>query len=518
MSSNKFKMSARIANNLTISQIGLLLAACGGSQTNTANTGNSTTSTSNTNTSLATIFTDSYNSPSNYGFMEYYNDGSITVLPSDQSAAVTYIFSNEANPPAETANLSGNQFIDGLLTPNHDESSAMKWSSTGNKTIISFSFMNSNSKLDYTDYVVNGDEASIGVYNNQIQNFTDSQKGFIRKALSEWSDVANIEFVEVQELGNDVGTIRFGATTYDDDSWGWTWFGPTNNFFSSAADIWLPPNTMNGENSANYGNHHLAGNAWAPGTNEYLTLMHEIGHAIGLEHPHDGFVFPNEYDSTKFTVMSYETYRNDFLESSPMVYDIAAVQYLYGTNFSTNASNTVYKFQSGIGTTDVPPMLDTIWDGGGIDLIDMSLLQNSCDINLNDGTYSKVGYSKSGWVNDYNLGIALGTIIENANGGSASDIIRGNEYSNQIDGNGGNDIIYGGGGSDIFVCSVGGGSDIIKDFDPNEDLVAFFDGQNYTKQFSESVNASGDLVLSMVDNTGSLTLENIVLGTEIYIA
>ena len=201
-----------------------------------------------------------------------------------------------------------------------------------------------------------------------------------------------------------------------------------------------------------------------------------------------------------------------------MIYDIAAVQYLYGTNFSTNSSNTVYQFKPGIETADVQPMLDTIWDGGGIDLIDMSLLYSSCDINLNDGTYSKVGYTKSGWVNDYNLGIALGTIIENANGGNASDIIRGNEYTNQIDGKGGNDIIYGGEGGDIFVCSFGGGSDIIKDFNPSEDSVAFFNGQSYTDQFIQTVSATGDLVLGMLDNSGSLTLENIVAGTEIYIA
>ena len=514
------KNTSRLANNLAISQISLVLAACGGSQTTTTNnvsTVNTTNTATNTNTQLDTLFSNAYNSPQNYGSMEYYNDGSTAVLPSNQSAAVTYIFSNEANPPAETVVLSGDPLIDGLLFPTDDESSGMKWSGAGNETIISFSFINSGSKLDYTDYVVNGDELSIGVYNNEIQNFTQSQKGYVRKALTEWSDVANIKFVEVQEVGSDVGTIRFGATTFDDDSLGWTWFGPTNNFFSSASDIWLPPNTMNGVDSENLGNHYWAGFSWAPGTNEYLTLMHEIGHALGLDHPHEGLSFPAAYDRTKFTIMSYEQYRYDFLESSPMVYDIAAIQYLYGANNSTNASNTVYVFDSNVGTAETPPMLDTIWDGGGIDLLDMSRLLSSCDINLNDGTYSKVGYSKSGWENDYNLGIAFGTIIENANGGSASDIIRGNEYANQIDGKDGNDIIYGGEGSDIFVCLVGGGSDIIKDFNPNEDLVAFFDGANYHQSYVETANEQGDVVLTSA-TLGSLTLENVSFGTEIHIA
>ena len=117
------------------------------------------------------------------------------------------------------------------------------------------------------------------------------------------------------------------------------------------------------------------------------------------------------------------------------------------------------------------------------------------------------------------MGIAFGTVIENVNGGKAADTIRGNEFSNQIDGGGGDDIIYGGDGSDIFVCSSGGGVDVIKDFNVSEDLVAFREyGQTFTKNYSHSEDAQGHLVVSMLDGSGSLVLENVALGTELIIA
>jgi Ca2+-binding RTX toxin-like protein len=236
-----------------------------------------------------------------------------------------------------------------------------------------------------------------------------------------------------------------------------------------------------------------------------------------LDHPHDGYTFPKGYDQTKYTLMSYEQYRYDLYETSPMVYDIAAIQHLYGANETTNLSNTIYKFDSGIGTNDVGPMLNTIWDSGGIDILDMGEILNPSDINLNGGEYSKIGYSN--WINDYDLGIAFGTVIENVNGGKAADTIRGNEFSNQIDGGGGDDIIYGGDGSDIFVCSSGGGVDVIKDFNVSEDLVAFLEyGQTFTKNYSHSEDAQGNLVVSMLDGSGSLILENVAVGTELIIA
>src|SRR5205823_144174 len=50
-----------------------------------------------------------------------------------------------------------------------------------------------------------------------------------------------------------------------------------------------------------------------------------------------------------------------------------------------------------------------------------------------------------------NISIALGTLIQNAKGGSGADIIFGNDADNVLQGNEGNDTIFGGSGSNTSV-------------------------------------------------------------------
>ena len=52
--------------------------------------------------------------------------------------------------------------------------------------------------------------------------------------------------------------------------------------------------------------------------------------------------------------------------STPMVYDIVALQYLYGANNNFNGENTTYTFDP------ETPFIKTIWDSGGVDTIDLS--------------------------------------------------------------------------------------------------------------------------------------------------
>jgi serralysin len=70
-----------------------------------------------------------------------------------------------------------------------------------------------------------------------------------------------------------------------------------------------------------------------------------------------------------------------------------------------------------------------------------------------------------------NVGIAYGTIIENAVGGGGNDIIIGNTASNKIWGGAGNDIIaagagidyvWGGAGADTFVADIDGATFVAK--------------------------------------------------------
>jgi hypothetical protein len=145
-----------------------------------------------------------------------------------------------------------------------------------------------------------------------------------------------------------------------------------------------------------------------------------------------------------------------------MLYDIAAMQFLYGANTSYNAGNDVYTFDP------TKPFLRTIWDGGGVDTISVANFSKGCTIDLQAGHFSSImipsdstaGYTWSSappvatYNGTNNLAIAYGCVIENAIGGSGNDVLIGNEADNRLDGGGGSDTLYGGAGTDTAVFHV----------------------------------------------------------------
>ena len=94
-----------------------------------------------------------------------------------------------------------------------------------------------------------------------------------------------------------------------------------------------------------------------PGSQGYFILMHEIGHALGLKHPHDsgGDIFGVTYkdfgidvfDLDLFTVMSYND-KNDWDSFDPasfMLLDVITLQYFYGLG-RANSGNSSYTLNS----------------------------------------------------------------------------------------------------------------------------------------------------------------------------
>ena len=116
-------------------------------------------------------------------------------------------------------------------------------------------------------------------------------------------------------------------------------------------------------------------------------------------------------------------YLNDVRAQTYMVDDIAALQYLYGSNLTTNAEADVYGAEL---LTSDQPFETTIWDAGGVDLIDWRHGDLASVIDLTPGSLSYFG-GKVSSVSDAGiaqmkagegvLGIAFGTDIENAYGG-----------------------------------------------------------------------------------------------------
>ena len=133
-------------------------------------------------------------------------------------------------------------------------------------------------------------------------------------------------------------------------------------------------------------------------------MLHETGHAIGLKHTHEVIgsfgTVPLDHDSFEYSVMSYRAYvgaapggpyTNDFPQTL-MMYDIAAVQTMYGANYTTNSGDTVYEWSPttgemslngvGMGAPAGNKIFMTIWDGGGQDTYDFSDYTTALAVNL----------------------------------------------------------------------------------------------------------------------------------------
>jgi Ca2+-binding RTX toxin-like protein len=292
----------------------------------------------------------------------------------------------------------------------------------GTPVTITYSFMTQmptyyGSSLDWTDFTP----------------FTEAQKEHAREALRLWSDVANITFVEVSDAG-DGGTIRFGYASPNFNANGWAYYPIAH---PAGGDVWL--------------NRDTASNI-TPGSWSFGTLIHEIGHALGLKHTFDpnGTTLPIAEDSYQYSNMSY-TQHPDMLSvrpQTPQLYDVAAIQYLYGANTNTRSGDTTYSWATNA------TFIQTLWDGGGIDTIDAANQVRDVAINLQPGSFSSIG--ARGLANaKNNVAIAFNSIIENAIGGSGNDAIVGNSVNNFLTGGAGNDVLFGLAGDDYLYGEDG---------------------------------------------------------------
>ncbi|HQV88809.1 MAG TPA: M10 family metallopeptidase [Nitrosomonas sp.] len=259
-------------------------------------------------------------------------------------------------------------------------------------------------------------------------------------ALQRWANVANLNFVKVTETPQEVGDIR-AAYTEDPDEATLAWSYLPGQTVRSG-DIWA--NTLGLLNFQD----------WDPGTISYETLLHEIGHALGLKHPFDdsdgsAATLPADQDSIMHTLMSY-TYSTlggevgnefSFHPTTPMILDIAAVQFLYGANRQYHDSDDTYTYD------DSTRYHETLWDAGGSDTLHYSGTIPA-RIDLNPTSASFIGQSVYVQSNGNNLGlpipnvwIADGVTIENALGGQGDDVLIGNNGRNFLDGDSGIDTV-----------------------------------------------------------------------------
>ena len=276
----------------------------------------------------------------------------------------------------------------------------------------------------------------------------------------------------------------------------------------------------------------------------FAVILHELGHAHGLAHPHDngggsdvmlgvtGVSSLGIFDLNQgvYTVMSY----NDGWEKHPdgpynfnlanldhgwsgtlSAFDIAVLQQRYGVHEYAEGDNVyALKDVNAQGT-----FYQTIWDSGGNDTIAYDGNRDA-QIDLLAATldYSATGGGVLSFVSDIFGGytIAAGVVIENARGGGGDDTLLGNSANNVLEGNGGddtligragNDRLTGGAGDDTFVIDgayKGTGTSLITDFDSSSDTIKLVGMAGMKVVYQQS----GDDALILFGTTRMATVQN----------
>jgi serralysin len=370
-------------------------------------------------------------------------------------------------------NATGNNFIDGVLSGYAWKGGKLTYAFPDNKNDYGYGPEKNHGFDPVGNKIRAAAEFILDTSYGNHANDGFALEGFTKMQVSEGSDANS--------------TLRYAESSSANP----TAYGYYPSSHASGGDVW-------------FGTSYSYENA-VQGNYEFATVIHETGHALGLKHGHQTFTNSNnnvtypalnfDYDSLEYSVMTYNSYKGDNATGysnekwgypqTYMIADIAALQHMYGANYSVNDGNTRYSWKPDGGETlvngkvGIDPggnrIFATIWDGGGNhDSYDLSAYSNNVLINLSPGGYSKfkggqvadIGYydgagqhMASG--NIYNALMYKGntaSLIEDAVGGSGNDKLYGNKVGNSLDGNAGDDKFYGGAGNDTY--DGGGGADI----------------------------------------------------------
>ena len=189
------------------------------------------------------------------------------------------------------------------------------------------------------------------------------------------------------------------------------------------------------------------------GSNAFHIVLHEIGHALGLKHPHDGGLAGyttyqdaglSNLDDGFLTLMSYDPTSSIWQygwASTPLPLDIIAAQTIYGANTTTHAGNTTHSLLD-------DGLLRTVYDVSGTDTLDASNIDKGITLRLAQGNSTTVDTLSTVY-------IAVNTVIENAIGTFFNDTIYGEKGDNTLQGWSGNDLIFGGLGDDLIFGQDG---------------------------------------------------------------
>jgi serralysin len=202
--------------------------------------------------------------------------------------------------------------------------------------------------LKFTFSVTSGNEST----KTGQAAFSDAQMANARAAMAYLTTVTGITFSETSDgSAADIHLANInidGASTSGLCSWStsFNYNTSTNELtkYSASAYVYLDNVEWKTENAD-----------LTPGGYGYETLLHELGHMLGLKHPFEETPrLPSSTDNTSFTVMAYNEKGGPY--STYREYDVAALNWLYGGDGLRGAlginSTTGGRYITGTGVVD----------------------------------------------------------------------------------------------------------------------------------------------------------------------
>lgn len=298
----------------------------------------------------------------------------------------------------------GVQVVDALLGRDH-------WTTGIPGTLqISYSFVRAGSRFDDTS-----EEAEWAIA------LPDWVMDMVRQCIELYEHYVDIDFVEVQETSSQCGVIRFaGLEGSSPDMAAYAYMPSTGPW---GGDVFIYEDQLT-EAAADY---------------LLSTILHEIGHALGLKHPfeaesYNSVVLSKDLDQISLTLMSYTDIPDlpdEFLLNYPetlMPLDVIALQYLYGSSQSSLGQD-IYDLSS-----EEFGGFYALFDSGGVDTLDVSRVSQGVTLSLVPSVWSDIGVTVEVSNGTYfsDTFILVETIIENVVGTAFDDVVQANEGPNQL--------------------------------------------------------------------------------------